>query len=342
MPRQPRRQLIRDLLRSSEPSVRWRTRVNVLGEPRSTPAVRHLEREIVQSVRVRRLLSHPAAGERGGSAGGVYQYWQGIHWVLLSLVELGYPAGEPELEGAIDRSLRLWLRPHYFRSYAADEAAARPPTPGVPVLRGRARRCASQQGAALYYAVKLGFSDARSGQLSKLLQGWQWPDGGWNCDKDPRADTSSFMETLLPMRGLTAYSVVAGESAARRASARAAEVFLRRRLFRRASGGAVIRPDFLQLHYPLYWHYDVLGGLKGLAEVGRIADPRCVEALDWLEAHELSTGGWPAEARYYRVSRTFKGSSEYVDWGQPNRRRANEWVTTDALMVLRAAGRLAA
>jgi hypothetical protein len=103
----------------------------------------------------------------------------------------------------------------------------------------------------------------------------------------------------------------------------------------------VMRSDFLRLHYPLYWHYDVLGGLKGLAELDLLTDPRCQEALDWLESRELPSGGWPADARYYRVSPSYRFGCEYVDWGAPDPSRANPWVTTDALYVLRVAGRFA-
>ncbi len=180
-----------------------------------------------------------------------------------------------------------------------------------------------------------------STQLAELLRKWQWPDGGWNCDRRPEADSSSFMETLTPLRGLAVYANDSGDRAAQQAAERASEVFLQRKLFRRISDGKVIAPDFLRLHYPLYWHYDVLAGLKAIAEVGRIHDPRYSAALSWLEERELPQGGWPAEARYYRVSREFRSSSEYVDWGGASRIRPNEWVTTDALFVLQAANRLA-
>jgi hypothetical protein len=82
---------------------------------------------------------------------------------------------------------------------------------------------------------------------------------------------------------------------------RAAQVFVDRRVFRRRSTGEVIRRDFVTLHYPLYWHYDALAGLVGLAEAGCLSDPRRAEALDLLESKRLPDGGWPAEARYYRA-----------------------------------------
>jgi hypothetical protein len=340
MARKTRAALIPALLRSEEPSIRWRTRVRVLGESRSSPRIRRLEAEVRRSPRVQALLGHRHAPYREGTARNVYYKWQGVHWVLTSLADLGYPARDPEIEPLLDRALRFWLKPAYFLSRRAEDMASAYHGVGVLVVRDRARRCASQQGNALFYATRLGFADRRSTQLAELLMKWQWPDGGWNCDRRPEADSSSFMETLTPLRGLAAYAKDSGDPAAQRSAERASEVFLQRQLFRRISDGKVMAPDFLRLHYPLYWHYDVLAGLKAIAEVGRIHDPRCVAALSWLEERELPQGGWPAEARYYRVSREFRSSSEYVDWGGVNRKRPNEWVTTDALFVLNAAHRL--
>lgn len=332
--------LIRSLSRSPEPAIRWRTKVKVLGEARTSSSVRELEREIVRSPFTAQLLSHQFAAFREGAHRSVYHYWQGIHWALVSLVEMGYPAGVPAIQPLIDRALRVWLHPRYWRRCPLEGARARDQVDGVPVIDGRARRCASQQGNALLYASALGPMDQRATDLAMLLEGWQWPDGGWNCDRRARADTSSFMETLSPMRGLAAFAHRSRDPVARRTAHRAAEIFLERRMFRRRQDGSVIRPDFLQLHYPTYWYYDTLAGLKGLVEAGRIGDRRCAEALDWLESRELPGGGWPADARHYRVSKRFETRGEYVNWGSPRRAKRNEWVTTDALQVLQSAGRL--
>jgi hypothetical protein len=204
-------------------------------------------------------------------------------------------------------------------------------------MNGRYRRCASQQGNALFSVLTLGLDDGRCSKLVERLLHWQWPDGGWNCDREPAADTSSFMETLTPMRGLALYGARTGDKRSTEAVRRAAEVFLSRRLFRRRSNGAVIREEFTKLHYPLYWHYDILGGLKALAEAGLIGDPRCSDALELLASKRLPGGGWPAEARYYRVSDSGESGAESVDWGGQSKKAMNEWVTADALYVLRAA-----
>ena len=179
-----------------------------------------------------------------------------------------------------DQVLEHWLDDHYYQEFIAETKADVYQHKGVPIMRGRHRQHASQQGNALYFLTRLGLADDRASRLVERLLHWQWPDGGWNCDKNPEADTSSFMESLLPMCGLAIHADATGRTKARAAARRAAEVFLERRLFKRRSTGGVIRLEFTQLHYPLYWHYDILGGLKAMTEVGAIHDRRCADALD--------------------------------------------------------------
>ncbi len=174
--------------------------------------------------------------------------------------------------------------------------------------------------------------------LERLLH-WQWPDGGWNCDRNPSADTSSFWESRHPMLGLAVYADCMGTRPAADAARRASEVFLGRELFLERHTGRVMNDEFLALHYPLYYAYDILGGLKATAEIGRICDPRCRQALDLLESKQLPGGGWAAERRLYEVSSAFETRADSVDWGGAQKTALNEWVTADALYVLRAAGR---
>jgi hypothetical protein len=148
------------------------------------------------------------------------------------------------------------------------------------------------------------------------------------------------METLTPLRALVAFAKHRGDARVRVAITRAARVFLDRELFRRRSNGAIISREFVELHYPLYWHYDILGGLKVVAEAGMIRDRRCKRALDLLQEKQLADGGFPAEKRYYKLSKGTGLGAEMVDWGGTSKRVSNPWVTADALSVLKAAGRL--
>jgi len=142
------------------------------------------------------------------------------------------------------------------------------------------------------------------------------------------------------MMGLALYGARTKDRAANEAADRAAEVFLSRELFLARRSGQVMNSEFVALHYPLYFAYDILGGLKAMVEVGRISDRRCQKALDLLEAKRLPTGGWAAERRLYKVSSRLASRAEYVDWGGTSKRSMNEWVTADALHVLKASGRM--
>jgi len=336
--------LVDRLLASDEASVRWRTRVGVLGEDPDKPANRRLRNGIRTSPAARRLIDgHARLQPR------TYAKWRGGHWVLMALADLGYPPGDEELAPMRDGVLRTWLHGHYFREFDADAGprAGPPRASGIAIVNGRYRQCGSLQGGALLAVARLGLDDGRAADLVERLRHWQWPDGGWNCDRDREARSSSVYETLIPMRGLAAYASGSDgrptdRRQARRASRLAAEVLLTRRLLFRRSDGKLIRGDWVKLHSPVYWHYDVLAALKGIAEAGLIDDPRCADALELLERKQLPTGGWAAEAKFYEPPDAERGSRDHVDWGGVDKGRMNEWVTVDALTVLAAAGRLPA
>ena len=323
-------EIIHKLLELDEPSVRWKVRVNVLGEDAASPAIRELQDEIRTSPRVKKLLSERAAD--GTIPHPPYSKWYGAHWVLAALADIGYPRGDAALASLAEQVCNRWLNERHVQ--------------GVAVIEGKCRRHASQESNALYALLTLGLGDERADRLAENLLKWQWPDGGWNCDRRPKAVNSSFTESIIGVRALALYGRLRNSQASLDGARRAAEIFLKRRLFRRQRDGRVMRSAFVKLHYPCYWHYDVLFGLKVMAEAGMIGDARCEEALDLLESKRLPDGGFPAEAVYYKTTekRTKTGrrwsAFSQVDWGGVSTRRANPWVTADALYVLKAAGRI--
>lgn len=305
---------------SAEPALAWKVAVDVLGASEDSPEACCAQAEVRDAPLVRELI---AKCDRQHSP---YKKWDGAHWVLSILGDLGYPPGDEALRPLIDDTFSCYLSKAHERY--------------IQRIDGRVRRCASQEGYAAWSSLRLGFADSRTEELVSRLLKWQWPDGGWNCDKHPEADSSSFMETLIPLRALALYAKVTGEAKVRTAVEHAAEVFSTRQLFKRRSDSQVMNPHFAILHYPCYWHYDILFGLKVLAEAGFIGDPRCVAALDLLESKCLPDGGFPAEASYTRQTRPQLSGYSPVNWGGISRKKMNPFVTADALYVLRMAGRL--
>jgi hypothetical protein len=304
------------LLSSSEPAIGLLARRDILGEPVDGEAS-----QIPSGAKVTALLSGQAAD--GGFGGHPYRKWTGAHWRLVSLVELDIPPLEPRAVAAADRVL----------------AGLTSKRRRVTVIDGLVRHCAAEEGNAVAACCRLGLSaDPRVQLLAESLIAWQWPDGGWNCDKKATGRRSSFHESLATAWGLHEYWQATGEAAAKDAAVRAAELFLEHRLFRSLRTGEVINPRWLDARYPSYWHYDILQALLVLSRMGKAGDPRAGDALDELERRRLPDGRWRAEGQWWKPLGSGSITPEVVDWGPSG--QPNQMVTLNALRVLRAAGRL--
>jgi hypothetical protein len=246
-----------------------------------------------------------------------YKKWWGTHWRLVELADLDIPIPPALLSAGIDQEV-AWL----------SSGLVDPPSMGS---EGRTRRHASMEGNAVYAFCRLGFAEYPcTRRLVEALTGWQWPDGGWNCDRHPTAHWSSFHESVTPALGLAAYSRATGDAVALAAAVRTAELLLQHRLFRVHGTGEPIHPSWTKLHYPPYWHYDVLQGLRLLRAVDRLDDPRASDALDLLESARRRDGtfsgpSWSSKAQPAALDRDA--------YGQTLTRRAEE--------ILAASGRSA-
>src|SRR5579864_831759 len=83
------------LLASDEPAIRYQARRDLLDDR----ANRDVD-AILAGPMVRSLLGGQHAD--GGFGGHPYKKWTGAHWRLVSLVELGVPAGHPQAVAAAE------------------------------------------------------------------------------------------------------------------------------------------------------------------------------------------------------------------------------------------------
>lgn len=317
---------VNELLRSSdEPSIRYLYQRDVLGRDPLTPEMQAMQEEIRVSERVSKILT--PRGEDGRFPWDAYTKWAGAFWTLLALIEIAYPPGDTGLAPLRDQVLEWLLSEQHLKN--------------IRLIDGRWRRCALQEASVVLAMLKLGIVDDRITRLVESLLKWQWPDGGWNCDKNPTANHSSFHETWIPLLALKAYADASGSPRAYEAVEKASEVFLSHQLYKRKTDGAVMDDQFTRLAYPAYWHYDILAGLRVMAAVDRITDPRCTAALDLLESKRLPGGGFAADVKYYKVVDVIRKGSGFslVEWGLTSKRTMNEFVTLHTLAVLKQAGR---
>jgi hypothetical protein len=87
--------IIDALLRSDEPSIRWKVRVGVIGEDPDTRKIRDLREEIRSSPRAKALLA--GRDRHYAHEAKVYSKYRGAHWTLAVLADIGYPAGDEAL-----------------------------------------------------------------------------------------------------------------------------------------------------------------------------------------------------------------------------------------------------
>lgn len=237
--------------------------------------------------------------------------WTSTHYALLELRNLGLAPDHP----AARETVAMVLRDHKSRDGGLD--------PRVTVRRSDA--CVN--GMALNYASYFGAEEESLASMVDCLLAGRIPDGGFNCRRGPEVRHSSMHTTLSVLEGITSYQQAGHRHrleellAARESSV---EFLLRHHLYRSEHTGAVIRPEFLRLHHPTRWYFDILRCLDALAAAGIPYDDRMADALGVLRRRRSADGRWPA-------NRSYPGETHLppVPAGKPNR-----WVTLAALRVL--------
>jgi hypothetical protein len=312
------------LLKSSEPAVRYKTLTGIYGLSEDHATVCQIREEIRTCGRVKALLHH--RNKKGEIDTHPYKKWQGAHWTLSILAELGYPGHDPAL---------IPLREQVLEWLFSDQRQK-----NIRMVNGRVRQCGSIEGNAVLSIMKLGLADERVDELIGRLVESQWPDGGWNCDKRLEASHSSFMESWIPLRAMAFYGESRKDKSIFQAIQHTCDLLLSHELFKRSSDGSVILDEFLSLRYPRYWHYDILGGLIALSEASRLNDRRCEPALEKLREAFIPSVGYRSNGRYYQLRHPEVSGYSPVDWGSGQKIKSamNEFITVEAFTILRKAG----
>ena len=250
----------------------------------------------------------PIAGDPNG------QPWTATLPTLRVLRDLGIDPADPAVRAATDG-----VRENCHWEYA-----------GEPFFAGEVEPCINGGTVALgaYFGQGLDSTSGSApidGIVTRLL-GEQLADGGWNCEAENGSTRSSFHTTICVLDGLAEYERAGGPVAVTEARHRGEEYLLSRNLFRRASTGEVIDPDFLRFSFPTQWHYDVLRALDHFRSIGDAPDPRLAEVVEHVRGKEQPDGRWLLENTHPGLVHFEMEDGD----GVPSR-----WNTLRALRVLR-------
>lgn len=316
-----------DRLRTwGDPAVRYQTRLLLDGADPNAIEMQALAEEVRTSRDCVAVIEGSFVDPRHP-----YRKWQGAHWALVQLAERGHPGGDPRLQQIQELVFEWILSPSFLKPNWTRRVEGQPE---------RVRRCASMEGNVLWASLTLGLADDRLQVLVDRLGSMQWPDGGWNCDVRPEARRSSFVETVLGLRGLAAWVHATGDETAADTLGRGVELLLEHHLLFHRTGATIVpnwgpRPD--QIGFPIRF-FDVLLVLELMSDIGRIDDPRCDRALELLASKRTADGGFPMEVRRARTASEICSNCTFADWGPGGKTRSNPWVTSRARRVLKAAG----
>jgi hypothetical protein len=274
----------------SDPSVRYRFRVEVDGRAEEDPLVRKDRKEIGKTGWAAYILSsqfpdgHWVTPTSTGRDLYMPKYTV-TNWMAIILADLGMTRRDPRIRRTAEIIMDRWSKP------------------GWPLNPTKSDKEVCIVGNAVRTLVRFGYLDDPIVQRAiAVILRIQKSDGGWHCFPSKKG-------TLDGWEGLAALAEIPEDSrddAVRRSIERGAEFYLKRHLM---DEGPVRYPPWFRIHYPNHYYYDLLVGLRILTRLGYGRDPRMAPALRWLKERRRSDGKWWLDASNPEIDWKIDGGS---------------------------------
>ncbi len=320
------------LLEPRDPSVRFHALVDLLGRSSRDEDVVATRKRIRNYGTVRKTLAGQTREGYWRPKETCYRpKWTSAVWPLVLLGEMGAEV-DPAIKAEFER---------FFDLHQAETGAF--VCPSKLETKGKRWDEPCLTGNMIRTLATFGYGDdLRVKKAIAWLPKHQLEDGGWNCDyPEKKVKHSSFMSTVEP---LWAYSEIPRQKWTRsmkRSIDRGAEFLLMHRVYKSDNHHwKEIYPFFTALHFPMYYFYDVLHGLRVLTKLEYSDDERIEDATHLLLSKRSPRGTWNLEGDWFREGDFFypsgKGRKAPVSIekiGQPSK-----WITLNAYRVLTETG----
>lgn len=305
------------LLEGNQPSVRYYTMLDLLGQSEKDKDVKKARSQIPFSGWACDLLKtqKPEGYWEAHEPNSVREWFNFLRfplfrssiWRGMVLSDMGLTKSEPRVKRFSEQVFRYMLSLSSPLNIFTEEV------------------CIVGNTAAML--SRFGYGDDR--RVRKLFD-WmiedQREDGGWNCSQGK-------LGTLDCWEALFAFSTIPKASrtaSIERAIERGAEFYLERQLFRE---GARYAPWF-RFHYPTHYFYDILVGLDVMTRLGYGGDRRLAPALQILSSKRRKDGTWLLDRSHPDVLPIdIRRGTKPLTLERPG--MPSKWITLTALRVLK-------
>jgi hypothetical protein len=319
------------LLEPKDPSVRHEALIDLLHRPKDAKDVVATRDKIPSSRVVKKIIgSQTSEGFWAPKKDCYYPKWTAAVWPLMLLGELAVPADE-RIKPEVERFLEL----HQAEtgSFVCPPNSQQGKRWDEPCLTGNMIRT----------LIKFGYgNDRRVRKAIDWLPKDQQEDGGWNCDyPEKKVKHSSFMSTIEP---LWAYSEIPRQQWTRkmkRSTNDGAEFLLMHHLYKSDNHHwQETRPFFTNLHFPMYYFYDILHALRVLTKLGYGDDERTRNAIQLLLSKRRPDGTWNLEGDWFREASASGAKDRKAPVPVEEIGKPSKWITLNAYRVLTQTGDL--
>ncbi len=322
------------LLETSNPSIRYHALHDVLGRSTNDSEVRKAQLRIRSSSLVKKILrSRNRIGYWPPEKTFYSPKWTASVWPMMLLGELGFTPDE-----ALKKTCEKFLELHQLEN----GAFVCPSSYELKQVKGKRWEEPCLTGNMIRTLLVFGYADDRRVKRAiEWMPAQQLEDGGWNCNyPEKKVKHSSFMSTIEP---LWAYSEIPRAKWTRkmkRSIEDGAEFLLMHRVYKSDHHHwKHSLPFSTALHFPMYYYYDALHGLRVLAKLGYGDDERVKDAVHLVLSKRSPDGKWLLEGDWSREpeaqQRKRKALVEVEELWKPSK-----WVTLNAYRALTATGDL--
>lgn len=213
--------------------------------------------------------------------------WISTHYTLLDLKNLNLPPNND----AVKETIALVLK----NEKAEDGGIALGPSTSQ-----HSDVCVN--GMFLNYASYFNSDEKQLHSVIDSLLNELMPDGGFNCRTSRSgAIHSSLHSTISVLEGLTEFKKAGFTYRIEKIDMvikSAIGFILQHHLFQSDKTGQIIHKDFIKLHYPCRWKYDILRALDYFQNAMIPWDERMLDAINVLLDKRMKQGVWNLSAAY--------------------------------------------